>query len=289
MEEFYLEQRLRALDPALHTKMTGSIFALQKLLLSFLSWFPSFTDHSILHSMHVLDFCNRLIGEEQVGKLNAKECYVLIMACYLHDIGMGVTEKDFHAFSEKIDFGDYFQTHDKEDISETIRAFHQEFSGLFIQKYADLFEIPSEELVFAIVQTSRGHRQTDLYDETEFPQVLCGEDVIRLPYLAAVMRLADEIDVAADRNLELLFDASTLTRERDILAFGTHDSIRSVSVEQERIVLYTRPKEEKFIPLVEEVNKKIQTTLDYCKDVARKRSDLLITQTTSVVLPEESR
>lgn len=30
--------------------------------------FPEYTDHSELHSMTVIDFCNRLIGSEQIEK-----------------------------------------------------------------------------------------------------------------------------------------------------------------------------------------------------------------------------
>ena len=36
----------------------------------------------------MLDYSNRLIGEEQIRKLSAAECYVLIMACYLHELGV---------------------------------------------------------------------------------------------------------------------------------------------------------------------------------------------------------
>ncbi|OON84663.1 hypothetical protein B0D78_12545, partial [Pyramidobacter sp. C12-8] len=67
-----------------------SAAVLQKMLESFLPRFPDFTDHTILHSMDVLEYCNMLIGEKQIERLSAAECYVLIMSCYLHDIGMGI-------------------------------------------------------------------------------------------------------------------------------------------------------------------------------------------------------
>ena len=89
------------------------------------------------------------------------ECYSLMMACYLHDIGMGVNEKDFIEFSKHIDFGDYFKTHSHDAPAETIRAFHHEYSGHFIRKYAELLEIPTKEMLFATIQISRGHRKTD--------------------------------------------------------------------------------------------------------------------------------
>ena len=230
----------------------------------------------------MLDYSNRIIGAEQVEKLSAAECYVLIMACYLHDIGMGVGQKDYEAFSQLIEFGDYFETHDRTDDARVIRDFHHEYSGHFIRKYAELLEIP-EDLVFPIIQLSRGHRKTDLYDEREYPELQTEYGLIRTAPLAAVIRLADEIDVGADRNSELLFDTSKLTEQVNIEAFGTHESIIDVTVETDRIVLHARPKSKEYVPLIKTLNGKIQKTLDYCRDVSEKRSGLRITQQKSEV------
>lgn len=281
--DFLLEKKLSAEAPELHRSVSDSVFVLQGMLEKFLPRFPDFTDHSILHSLDVLDYSNRIIGAEQVEKLSAGECYVLIMACYLHDTGMAVGQKDFEEFSRRMDFGDYFETHDREDTARTIRDFHHEYSGHFIRKYAELLEIPSEDLVFAIVQASRGHRKTNLYDAREYPNLQTEYGVIRTPYLAAVIRLADEIDVGADRNPELLFDTVKLSKQQDIEAFGTHESIRTVELEAERIVLHAKPIAEKYIPLIETLNGKIQQTLDYCRDVAERRSEFRITQKISEV------
>ena len=285
--DFLLEQKLKEEAPDLHRRVTDSAVVLQKMLQSFLSWFPDFTDHSILHSMDVLEFSNQLIGP-RIQALNVSECYVLLMACYLHDAGMGISQKDYEAFAKQLDLEAYFQAHPQADTARVIRDFHHEFSGLFIRKYGDLFDIPSPELLFAIVQVSRGHRKTDLYDGKAYPDIRTEQGVIRTAFLSAVLRLADEIDVGADRNPELLFDTSTLTRQVDIDAFGTHESIRTVEVLEDSIVLHVHPKEPRFLPLVETLAGKIQETLDYCRDVAAKRSDLRLTQRrVEIVLMDE--
>lgn len=286
MDDYLLEMRLKEESPALHRRVTDSILVLQKMLESFQTWFPDFTDHSILHSMDVLSFSNQLLGE-QVHALTVPECYALIMACYLHDAGMGVTRDNFKAFSREIDMEEYKKRSPDAGEAEIIRDFHNEFSGLFIRRYVELFDIPSEDLVFAIIQISRGHRKTDLYDEKEYPDLHTPDGVIRTPFLSALLRLADEIDVGAERNSELLFDTSKLTRQRDIDAFGTHESIREVEVTRNEIILHVKPKEPRFQGLVEKLAGKIQETLDYCRDVAEKRSDLRITQE-KVVLKDRS-
>ena len=50
-------------------------------------------------------------------------------------------------------------------------------------------------------------------DESEYPAALRVPDgnTVCLPYLAALIRLADEIDVAAARNPTLLYDIESLT------------------------------------------------------------------------------
>lgn len=281
--DYLLEKKLRDEAPELHQRVRDSVFVLQEMLERFLPRFPDFTDHSILHSLDVLDYCNRLLGQEQIERLSPGECYVLIMACYLHDIGMGVGQKDYEEFSKKIDFGDFFETNASADVANTIRAFHNEYSGLFIRKYAELLEIPTEETLFAIIQVSRGHRKTDLFDAREYPDLQTEYGAIRTAYLAAVIRLADEIDVGADRNPELLFDTSELTRQNDIEAFGSHKSIRHVVVTEDSVILRVKPIAPKYIQLIEALNEKIQHTLDYCRRAAEQRSDLRITQRRSVI------
>jgi len=286
MNDFLLETRLKNEAPDLHRQMKDGVQVLQRLLESFFTWFPDFTDHSTLHSMSVLDFCNKLLGE-QVEALTLPECYALAMACYLHDVGMGVSRDNFEAFTREIDLEGYREKHPEVSTAKIIRDFHNEYSGLFIRKYADLFDIPSEDMLFAIIQLSRGHRKTDLYDEEAYPDLETPDGVIRTAFLSAVLRLADEIDVGFDRNPELLFDTSKLTKQVDIDAFGTHESIRAVDVTEDRIILRVKPKEPRFVPLIEELAGKIQETLDYCKDVAEKRSDLRITQRLVEIVPTE--
>ncbi|MBR1842456.1 MAG: hypothetical protein IJ788_04185 [Oscillospiraceae bacterium] len=286
-EDFLIERRLMKISPELHQRTKDSAFVLQNMLESYLPRFPDFTDHSILHSMDVLDFCNKLVGVDQAEKLSAAECYVLIMGCYLHDIGMGVNAKDYELFSKEIDFGDYLLTHSLDDARNVTRAFHNEYSGLFIRKYASLFDIPCEEMLFAIIQVSRGHRKTDLYDDKEYPNLTSEYGVIRTAYLAALVRLADEIDVASDRNPELLFDTSKYSDPISKREFGKHESIRRVEIEDDRIVLLTKPKSPEFVPLIEELAGKIQKTLDYCRDVVEKRTEFHITQSKIAILPWE--
>ena len=279
MGNYLIEKRLAAENPKLSNLATESTFALKSILKSYTAVFPDFTDHSMIHSLNVLAYCNRLIEEEQVAMLNADECYVLIMSCYLHDTGMGISVSDYEEFSNKIDFGSYFDTYDQNDVQRTIRDYHHEYSGLFARKYGDLFEIPSDEHLYAIVQTVRGHRKTDLFDETEYPDIcLADGNVIHTPYLAAVLRMADEIDVAADRVSELLYDTSQLTEQRDIIAFGTHYAIRRVEITDDAIILQMSESGGDYMEHILRLKNKIEDTLRYCVSVCEQRTPFALRQ-----------
>ena len=277
--DYAMERRLRALNPELHRRFTDAVFALQYNLSHYKLIFPEYTDHSNLHSMTVIDFCNRLIGS-QIRCLDPDELYVLLMGCYFHDTGMGITLKDYQEFSKQIDFRDYFDTHSRDNLPEIIRSFHNEYSGLFIRKYAELFEIPSEEHLFAVIQIARGHRKTDLLDEKEYPAALRMPDgnTVCLPYLAALIRLADEIDVAAARNPRLLYDIESLTDEVEIIENKKVRAVRELAVTEDEFILYVDRRDEEILGHIRAMVVKMQKTLDYCRRVALQRCPYVITQ-----------
>ncbi len=277
--DFAMERRLRQLDPDLHKRFTDAVFALQFNLSNYKLIFPEYTDHTNLHSMAVIDFCNQLIGSQLV-RLNADELYVLLTACYFHDTGMGITKKDFDAFSEQIDFGDYFETHSRGDLPSVVRTFHNEFSGLFIRKYAQLFEFPSEAHLRAVIQVARGHRKTDLTDEAEYPLALRvpNGNVLCLPYLTALIRLADEIDVAASRNPVLLYDIELLTDETEIIENKKVKAVRSLEITDRDFILHVDTCEDKILSELRVMAGKMQKTLNTCRAAVCGRTPYVITQ-----------
>lgn len=277
--DFALERKLRELDKDLHSRFSDTVFALQHILSNYLLIFPDFTDHTELHSLDIIDFCNQIIGG-QIDKLNADEIYVLLLGCYFHDTGMGITLKDFEEFSKQIDFGDYFLTHSKDNIPEIIRNFHNEFSGLFLHKYESFFDLPSEEHLFAVIQISRGHRKTDLEDEKEFPVELKipNGNIIHLSYLSALVRLADEIDVTASRNSKAMYDISKITKEIDLIEFMKHEAVTGMTINKNDFIVDISTQDEKIYGYLEKMVSKMQKTLDYCREVVNNNTPFEITQ-----------
>lgn len=279
-KDFALEKRLKELDPNLHSRFTDTVLAIQQILNNYQLIFPDYTDHTVLHSLNVIEFCNQILGE-QLLKLNADEIYCLLLGCYFHDTGMGITLKDYEEFSKNIDFGDYFDTHPKDNLPDIIRSFHNEYSGQFIRKYARFFEFPSEEHMFAIIQISRGHRKTNLLDENEYPSQLIlsnNGNKICLPYLAALIRLADEIDVTAARNSHAIYDLSKIKDEIDLIEFMKHEAVTGLEVMEKEFVLKIQTEDEHVYQALLIMVSKMQKTLDQCRDVVNNHTTFKITQ-----------
>lgn len=282
--DFLLERRLKELNPHLHQLFSDTVFALQQILSNYQLIFPDFTDHTELHTLNVIDFCNGLIGE-QINKLNADEIYVLLLGCYFHDTGMGISHHDFDEFSKNIDFGNYFDTHERDNYPEIVRNFHHEYSGQFLKKYAKFFEFPSEQHLFAVIQVSRGHRKTDLYDQKEYPidlKVPSG-NTICLPYLAALVRLADEIDVTASRNSKAIYDLSKIVEEIDLIEFMKHEAVKDLEVEEKEFVMTVSTDNDVIYAGLNVLANKMKKTLDYCRDVVNARTPFKITQENVII------
>ena len=277
--DFSMERTLFKLNPDLHKRFTASVFGLQHVLSNYKLLFPSFTDHTELHSLNVIDFSNKLIGD-QIERMNADEIYVLLMSAYLHDTGMGITEQDYIDFSENIDFGDYFETHSKEDRPAVIRDFHNEFSGQFIRKYRALFDMPSEKHIHAVIQCSRGHRKTDLLNEAEYPcaYALDNGNTLCLPYLTALIRLSDEIDVTEARNPVLLYDFESISRDFDDFHFGLHNAVKNLQISPTEFMLEAKTDDPRFLHGLDNLCIKMQNTLDSCRKAVNGRTPYEITQ-----------
>jgi len=276
--DFMCESRLLELDPKLHTLYSNCVLVSQNILNSFSSIFPDFTDHTVLHSIEVIDFCNLLIGKE-IKRMTADDLYVLLMGALMHDWGMGISKKDYMLFCPEMDLGD-IDWKDPSNMPAVVRSYHNEFSGKLIEKYADFFDIPNSRYVFALIQVCRGHRKTDLFDPDSVPEIYeVGEGrIVHLPYIAALLRMADELDIAVDRNLDFVYDISTIRDPQSVFEFARHKAIKEVRVEKNSINIFAETDQRDIYDGINELAGKLQETLNYCCNVIKNRTSFRLSQ-----------
>lgn len=275
--DFLIEKRLRELAPELSLRYRGDMVVYDYILERFRLVFPDYTDHSILHCMNVLNYSNLLLGDI-VKDLTGQELYVYTMAVALHDVGMTLKHSDFPAYLEALGLSEAdFPGQKPVDIC---RALHNEFSALFIRKHWKILDIPDEGYARAISAVARGHRKCDLLNEEEYPeQFFAAEGVpIRLPFLAAVLRLADEMDMAQDRSPLMLYEMEQV-KEISLISYHEHEKIRTITditLMDGIIGIHSNTGDAQIRQRLMEYGEELQRKLEYCAEVVRQRSSFCL-------------
>ena len=285
--DYGIERRLAQRSPELHSRYRDCVVISQRMLSRYENYFPDFTDHTVLHTLDILNLCNQLIGT-QMERLTAEDLYVLMMGALFHDVGMGVSLSDFEQFRAVLGLP---EPADDTARAWAVRDYHQELSGLYLKKYWNMLDFPNEAYARAIIQVCRGHRKTDLMDQTGYPprfEVEPGK-AVSLPYLAALLCLADELDIAAERNVSFLYDVEKMPSARDRREFRKHMAIRRVELEPEQVVVYAWTEDPEIRAGVKEVTDKLRDKLLMCRRVAAERSSFVITQADVVLRMERPK
>jgi len=274
--DFICEKRLKTIDSNLHSRFRESVFSMNLLLANYENVFPFFTNHTYQHSEQVINYCNIIAGDI-VNLLNGDEIYILLMGAALHDIGMGVSVRDFRELSQNIpELLSYIKEHPDKSVAEYTREFHQQLSAEFIKKYKHVFDFPSDDYVECVAKIASGHRHKDLLNTEEY----CNEYVmqngsrINLAYITALVKLADELDITSDRNL--LFDYSQKNSEwsdEQTMCYKCHGAIKSLSVSENSLILYYETEQADVLEEILHTKAKVEKTFaEYC-EVLKKRTD----------------
>ena len=274
--DYLLEKRLGQLSPDLSTRYRQCMSVFDLLLEKFHMVYPTFTDHSLLHCMNVLNYSNMLIGDN-VEKLSADAIYIYLVAVALHDSGMSIEEKKFDEYVRKAGVTEYVREHPEESVISVSRRFHNDFSAVFIRENALLFDIPDDAYADAIARVARGHRKVDLLDRREYPvDFPVGEkNRVNLAVLGAYLRIADEMDMASDRNSKLLENIYLEESGNEVskLEFQKCESIRSVSCEGDALVVTCCPPGKAVEDGIREYADGLLTKLRNCREVILSSGD----------------
>lgn len=101
---------------------------------------------------------------------------------------------------------------------------------------------------------------------------------ICLPYLAALIRLTDEIDVTAARNPGMLYDIESISDELERYYHVLHQICEALIIEKNAFVMVVRTKDPEFKGAIKVLRDKIEVTLDLCRTVVQERTPFVITQ-----------
>ena len=210
------------------------------------AYFPTYTDHGVIHSENVLKIIDTILSVNY-KKLTEEELFCLYCAAWLHDIGM-IGDVDPRLMT------DYYR--------EKIRNEHHIRSFNIIKDEKEKFGL-DERLSDIIGWICRAH--SSKFEEWEELQRLEEKLNVRLCTLAAILRLADELDLTPERAGRAWSERTPPARESSI-HFDKHLSVKEVKVKGDTIiVILYRLGTSYDEAMKEEIRKKIFEELEYLK------------------------
>ncbi|MGA9625250.1 MAG: HD domain-containing protein [Bryobacteraceae bacterium] len=193
-----LWERLRALDDS---RDWPGDFTLKALIArwffvryerTILALHPQMTLHDLHHVEVVASKAGEialkanLLAAESVHALSAEEIYYLLAACYLHDVGMGASQLQ----NDRAALGA-----SGVPIDQFVRARHHERAERLIKEHArELYLDDAQASILGLL--CKAHRSSELLGKPPYVnQAGSYGKPIRLPILAAILRIADELDL----------------------------------------------------------------------------------------------
>jgi len=189
-----LERALESKNIYLYNKLTKTKEKVGNLINEFSANFVLYTYHTKKHTENITDILgNKLLDESDLTKLNEIELYILSTASYLHDIGICIPNENIE---------DKYISYLKEEggynfleIEEYIREEHPYLTYEFILKNWDVLGL-ERDWKEAIALVSGKNRDVDIFEYQYFDYAPDGRrDKVCLPYLNALIQLADMVDI----------------------------------------------------------------------------------------------
>ena len=220
-----------------------------------------YTDHSIEHSIRIVNIISKIIENINV-KFNEEEKFILLAAILLHDIGM-----------QTPDYADLGELPLDIEGLEKIRKKHHEYSeNLIIDsiQYSEgetyfLGLNSKEEFVDDIALVAKYHRKMDI---GSLDNDVIGDKVIRLRLLCALIRLGDCLDLDYRRvDIKRLLVFTNIPIESKFYWYS-HHYVNGLLIETQKIHIYF-----KFPKCYESKKEFTNQFIEYMENEVKKQID----------------
>lgn len=225
----------------------------KKMLTYTVSKFPYYTPHNFSHSQNVEEILNWLVPDEIKPKMNDYEIFLLLISAWLHDWGMVAS---------------------KEEDAEEVRKLHHIRTEVNFEHFHDRINLSLPEARIA-GRICRGHRDDDLFDSRYDDQFLGSNIMIRVRFLTALLRIADECDITANRTPEIIYYMIKPQGASDE-EFKKHLSISGIGKPSPyKLLISGVAKTPRGVQVIDGVKKQIQKQLNSAKTILAKHGVIL--------------
>lgn len=251
--------------------------------------FQTYTLHGMTHSVHVAEYMYELIDDAE--KMSDLEIVMLIYAALFHDIGMVVSDREIEEI--KIDklllgnrkYSKVFQKYNNENIAlqECVRPVHGKRSRNFLERIDD----ENKELFLVSVGTAttfqnelalicQSHNEDFEWISKEIhSETIKGEYSLKAQYIAVLLRIADYLDMDAQRAPLYLYKYLNPTDYSD-LEWRQHFDIDNYTkivlnekTGQKKILFIGSSKEpavhRKLLKYFDDINKELLNAVNLCQ------------------------
>ena len=271
-----LQTRLHELNPSLLDKLNETEGEVKLLLDRFIINFPTYTDHSINHTKEVFRIASELLTPEEINNLTADEIYILSMASLLHDIGMCIPIQEINEICKEDKYKELLESPTGLENEIFIRDIHHILSYEFIKRESSLLKISDANYAEAIALVAKGHRKVALDDNKEYKPkffIKSGREFVCLPYLASILRLADELDITNIRTPKLLTKHYMPNNEQSIREWEKNISTTQINFTEDKVMFSVKCSDQNNLAALEEQFDKIQNVINYCQKTVRTISN----------------
>jgi hypothetical protein len=264
-----------------------------------------FTLHDEFHAVRVAELMIRVIPDEVLPKLSAYELALLLLSAYLHDVGMSpryglvaghheflltgqstdLSADQARAFQFWLD-----QNHEGLEpplasgpvtvndlrranllISQYVRRCHVDWGDEWTRaELADCLRFTEyTEFLNDLIQLCRSHNEGfgELESDRFVPRFIHGgSTAVHLRYLAAVLRVADVLDIDPERTPQILYTHRSISPESVIYWHKDHELRLSVESDG-RVVAEARPSSAVAYRAIEQTVDGIEDELRLCRDL----------------------
>ncbi len=257
-----------------------------------------FTLHDADHSLRVAENMSKIVPQGMLDDLSVYELAFLLLSAYLHDIGMHpersritahyeflltaaeglLTEREVLEFQEWLDrqvevvslpLSQSNPTVDqlrkaRELVTYYCRARHNDWSASWIKDNLAPYPLARyvnwvDDLVILCRSHHEGYK--DLLGDKFDPRV-AGSDVVNLRYLAAVLRVADILDVDPERTPGIILRHRSIA-DKSVIYWYKDQHLR-LDISNIEIGAYARPVDAKLHKAIEEAIDAIDGELETC-------------------------
>lgn len=240
-----LRRALKDKNESLFNRLEPIGNAARSVLTYTISKFPYYTPHDFSHSQNVEEILNWLVPDDIKTKMNGYEIFFLLVSAWLHDWGMVASESE---------------------NPEEVRKFHNVRTEANFEKLYDKIYLSHVEARI-VGRICRGHRQEDLLDSKYDDSFVGSNILVRVRFLAALLRIADECDVTANRTPEIIY-YSLKPEGASEEEFQKHLSISGIGkLTPYKLQISGIAKTPKGVEVIEGVKNQIQNQLNSVKAI----------------------